>query len=83
MRSTSSYGENSTCVFYISVCLNGRAGIQTSYFRFKERAAKAMMKNCPSIKQHCKDRDNFRNCKLFFIFFFSLSDNPQGKMLAL
>lgn len=38
MRSLSTlYEEYHTKVFYISLCLNGneRAGIQTSYFRFK------------------------------------------------
>ena len=33
------------------------------------------MQNCPKIKQHYKDKDNFRNCKFFFTFssFFILS----------
>lgn len=66
-----------TKVFYISLCLNGRARERTfkhPIFVLK-RAAKAMQ-NCPWIKQHYKDKDNFRNCKFFFVFFLSLSGNP-------
>ena len=46
-----------------------------------KRAAKAMQ-NCPWIKQHYKDKDNFRNCKFFFRFFsFPYRTNRKGKSL--
>ena len=76
MHSTSLYGEYYTKVFYISLCLNGRAREETfkhPIFVLK-RAAKAMQ-NCPKIKQQCKDKDNFRNCKFYSTFFFLLRSN--------
>lgn len=39
-----------------------------------KRAAKAMQ-NCPKIKQQCKDKDNFRNCKFYSTFFLLLWSN--------
>ena len=69
MHTTSSYGEYYTKVFYISLCLNGSVLHSNILFFVLKRAAKAMQ-NCPKIKQHYKDKDNFRNCKFFFHFFF-------------
>ena len=66
MHTTSSYGEY-TKVFYISLCLNGGVWHSNILFFVLKRAAKAMQ-NCPKIKQQCKDKDNFRNCKFFFGF---------------
>ena len=68
MHTTSSYGEYYTKVFYISLCLNGSVLHSNILFFVLKRAAKAMQ-NCPKIKQHYKDKDNFRNCKFFFRFF--------------
>ena len=69
MHTTSLYGEYYTKVFYISLCLNGSVWHSNILFFVLKRAAKAMIKNCPSFKQQCKDKDNFRNCKFFFNFF--------------
>ena len=76
MHSTSLYGEYYTKVFYISLCLNGRVWHSNILFFVLKRAAKAMQ-NCPSTKQHCKDKDNFRNCKFYSSFFLS----PVGQSL--
>lgn len=33
------------------------------------------MQNCPQVKQQCKDKDNFRNCKFYSTFFLP----PMGQ----
>ena len=33
------------------------------------------MQNCPQVKQHYKDKDNFRNCKFYSTFFLP----PMGQ----
>ena len=86
MRSTSLYGDYYTKVFYVSVCLNGRADIQTSLFPCKKWQSKAMEKNRPSQQQQCKGMANFLdlqiNLSLFYFSFRYLCINQKPKTLC-
>ena len=63
MRSTSLYGDYYTKVFYISVCLNGRADIQTSLFPCKRGSPKQYRKTAPHNNNNAKVWLIFHICK--------------------
>ena len=80
-----SYGEYYTKVFYISLCLNGSVREETfkhPIFHF-EKGSQSNVKLPSNQNNNAKIRTIFVIANFSSFFFFPLSDNPQGKMIAL
>ena len=84
MHTTSSYGEYYTKVFYISLCLNGSVWHSNILFSFQRKGSQSNDEELPFISNNtAKIGTIFEIANFFSFFFFPLSDNPAGKMLAL
>ena len=82
MHTTSSYGEYYTKVFYISLCLNGSV-LHSNILFFVRKGQPKQCKTALKSNNTTKIRTIFVIANFIQLFFFPLSGNPQGKIIAL